>query len=96
MTKQLRENLKIVLNAFAQQRDDLEICMDKIIDVFQEHNPKLPTTNQEPRRRSNSIFDGCVTNSSTDTAPKRRSNTFNGQGLVQNTNTMLYNNLDID
>jgi hypothetical protein len=97
MTQQLRQQLKILINTFIEQRNDIELCIDKIIELFQENDEIDPATiERHGRRRSSSIFGGVLTPPSASTLERRRSSTYNEQGLVNNTNTVLFNNRDID
>jgi hypothetical protein len=96
MTEQLRQQLKILINTFVEQKNDLETCVDKIIELFQQNGEIHPASNEPGRRRSSSIFDGVSIPLPADALQRRRSSTYNGQGLVNNTDTVLYNNRDID
>jgi hypothetical protein len=97
MTQQLRQQLKILINTFIEQRNDIETCVDKIIELFQENGEIDPATiGRHGRRRSSNIFDGVLTPPSGSTPQRRRSSTYNEQFLVNNPNTVLYNNRDID
>ncbi len=96
MTEQLRQQLKILLNSFAEQRNDIEMYVDKIIELFQENDQIHPATNEQLPRRSRNIFDTIPTFPPANAAQRPRSSTYNEQGLVSNFNTMLYNNRDID
>jgi len=96
MTEQLRQQLKILLNTFAEQRNDIEMYVDKIIELFQENDQIHPATNEQHHRRRSSIFDGISTCPPDNAAQRRRSSTYSEQGLVKNFNTVLYNNRDID
>ena len=93
MTEQLRQQLTTLINTFVQKNNDVETCVDKIIELLKA-NPHIPPRINEPHRRRGSIFDEPLP---LPTAGQRgRSNTYNGQGLVKNTNTVFYNNRDID
>jgi len=96
MTEQLRQQLKILINRYTDQRNDIEMYVDKIIELFQENDQIYPATNEKHIRRRSNIFDGISTCPSTDTVQRPRSSTYNEQGLVSNFNTMLYNNRNID
>jgi bifunctional N-acetylglucosamine-1-phosphate-uridyltransferase/glucosamine-1-phosphate-acetyltransferase GlmU-like protein len=96
MTEQLRQQLKVLLNTFAEQRNDIEIYVDKIIELFQENDQIHPATNEQHRRRRSSIFDNIPICPPENAVQRRRSSTYSEQGLVKNFNTVLYNNRDID
>lgn len=38
MTEDLRQQLKVLINTYVEQRFDIEKCMDKIIELFQNTN----------------------------------------------------------
>jgi hypothetical protein len=93
MTEQLRQQLTILINAFIQQNNAVETCVDKIIELLQA-NGHVPPKANEPHRRRGSIFDQSLPLS---TASQRsRSKTYDGHSHVNNTNTVLYNNRGID
>jgi hypothetical protein len=96
MTEELRQQLKVLLNTFAEQRNDIEIYVDKIIELFQENDQIHPATNEQHRRRRSSIFDVIPICPPENAVQRRRSSTYSEQGLVNNFNTVLYNNRDID
>jgi hypothetical protein len=96
MTEQLRQQLKALINTFVEQKTDIEICVDKIIELFQKNGEIDPATNGRQGRRRSSIFDGVPTDLPASATQRRRSSTYNEQGLVNNTNTVLYDNHDID
>jgi hypothetical protein len=96
MTEQLRQQLKILINTFADQKNDVDMCVEKIIDLFQEHGQIAPATNGQGGRRRRSIFDDSPISPPTHATQGRRSSTYNEQGLVNNPNTVLYANRDID
>jgi hypothetical protein len=96
MTEQLRQQLKALINAFVEQKNDLEICVDKIIELFRENDEIHSATNQQRGRRHSSIFDGALLRPPESALERRRSSTYNEQGLVNNTQTVLYNNRVID
>ncbi len=70
--------------------------VDRIIELFQENDRIYPATNEQHRQRRSNIFDGTLTRSTANAVQRSRSNTYNEQGLVNNFNTVLYNNRDID
>ncbi|CAF1322312.1 unnamed protein product [Rotaria sp. Silwood1] len=55
-------------------------------------SPTSPPGNTTQRRRSSSIFDGSPYSSPENTTQRRRSSTYNEKGLINNVNTMLYEN----
>jgi hypothetical protein len=96
MTEQLRQQLKALLSTFVEQKIELEMCVDKIVELFQEKDEIHLTTYQQQGRRRSSIFDGILMVPSADALQRRRSSTYNEQGLVNNFNTVLHDNRDID
>jgi hypothetical protein len=96
MTEQLRQQLKTLIITFVEQKNDLKICVDKIIELFRENGERCPTTNEQQGERRRSIFDDVPTPPSGSAQQSRRSSTYNEQGLVNNPNTVLYDNRDFD
>ncbi|CAF3303833.1 unnamed protein product [Rotaria socialis] len=101
MSEQQRQQLKTLIKQCIQRPQDIEICMDKIIKLFttdEEHQLIInERTSERTSERSMSLFDNGI---SLITLPKnqrrRRRNTYNEKGLVNNTDTVLYDNRDID
>ncbi len=96
MTEEVRQQLKVLINTLTEQKIDLEVCVDKILELFQENGQVYSTTNQQHRRRSSSIFEDGLICPPANTSQRRRSSTYNEKGFVNNTNTILYANHDID
>ncbi|CAF1049750.1 unnamed protein product [Adineta steineri] len=96
MTEQQRQQLKILLNTFSDQKIDLETCIDNIVELFQKNEHIHLTTDESPRPRSNSIFDVALNPPPVHTTQRHLSSTYNEQGLVNNTDTVLYDNHDFD
>lgn len=93
MTEQLRQQLTTLINTFVQRNNEVETCVNKIIELLQA-NPPIPPQVNEPHPRRRSIFDEPLPFPTS--GQRGRSNTYNGQGLVKNANTAFYNNRDID
>ena len=97
MTQQLGQDLKRLINTFVSQRKDPETCVDKIVELFEETQREDSEPKIETRRPSWNIFDGPRHRASSNNLGQRsRSSTYSESGFVNNTNTVLYDNRDID
>lgn len=96
MTEQLRQQLKTLINTFVEQKTDLDVCVDKIIELCQDNGEIRSMTSGQRSRRPSSIFDGVPISPSASASQRPQWSTYNEQGLVNNPNTVLYSNRDID
>lgn len=97
MTQQLREDLKLLINKFVSQRRESETCIDKIVELFEETQLKNGEPKMAPDTRNWNIFDRAPHPASSNSlSQQRRASTYNEWGLVNNTDTVLYDNRDIE
>ena len=97
MMASLHEQLKNLITTCIEQGGNLDDCIDQILGICSTANTLRNNENDRgnQRSRSSSIFDGDMPLAYA-LGGRRRSSTYSGNGLVNNPNTVLYDNRDID
>lgn len=96
MSEEQRQKLKSLIETCIQHPDEVDVYVDKIIELFNMNFQYQADTNRPRSRHSSSVFQDDIAASTSLTNQHSRLSTYNEKGLVNNTRTVLYDNHDID